>query len=189
VPDQALTPAPPLAGHDRSFGSIRVAAPENLAIVSLALPLGEEDAAERAIETGFGADLPGIGKSLTCEAGRTRLLRLGIDSAFVLFEHPAPDALGIVAAKLGDAAYLTDQTDVWCALGVSGPDCRAALERICPVDLHDDAFAVGDAARTVMEHLGVIVIRTGKDAFLLLSASSSARSFLHAVETSAANVT
>jgi sarcosine oxidase subunit gamma len=44
------------------------------------------------------------------------------------------------------------------------------------------------AQRTVMEHLGVLILRTGDDAFMLLSASSSAKSFLHALETSVANV-
>ena len=39
-----------------------------------------------------------------------------------------------------------------------------------------------------MEHLGTIIIRTEQDTFLLLSASSSAGSFLHAVETSIRNV-
>ena len=44
------------------------------------------------------------------------------------------------------------------------------------------------AARTVMEHLGVLILRTGEDDYLLLSASSSAKSFLHAVEVSLTNV-
>ncbi|MYA88775.1 MAG: sarcosine oxidase subunit gamma, partial [Boseongicola sp. SB0662_bin_57] len=42
---------------------------------------------------------------------------------------------------------------------------------------------------TVMEHMGAMAIRTGDDAFLLLSAGSSAESFLHAVETSYRYVT
>ena len=39
-----------------------------------------------------------------------------------------------------------------------------------------------------MEHLGVLIMRTGEDRFLLLSASSSAGSFLHAVETAIKSV-
>jgi sarcosine oxidase subunit gamma len=39
-----------------------------------------------------------------------------------------------------------------------------------------------------MEHLGVLILRSGDDEYLLLSASSSARSFLHAVETSLRNI-
>ena len=105
-----------------------------------------------------------------------------------MFTHATPDAERVVAARLNGAAYTTDQTDVWVALGLSGAARGAALERICPIDLHPDAFAVDDAARTVMEHLGVLILRTDADEYLLLSASSSARSFLHAVETSLRNI-
>ena len=58
------------------------------------------------------------------------------------------------------------------------------LERLCPLDLHESAFPVGAAQRTVMEHMGAVILREGTDEFLLLSASSSAASFLHAVKTS-----
>jgi hypothetical protein len=40
-----------------------------------------------------------------------------------------------------------------------------------------------------MEHLGAIVFHDAPDGFLLMSSASSARSFLHAVETSLHHVT
>lgn len=183
-----LTSAPPLAGVDQTFDGIHLRAPKDLAIVAVALPLGGEDAALAAIRKGYGADLPAPGKSTTAQEDGATLLRLAPDQAFILFHRAEPDAETIVAGRIGDTAYLTDQTDTWCALELSGPRARTALERICPLDIHPDAFAVGDAARTVMEHLGTIILRTGQDSFLLLSASSSAGSFLHAVETSIKNV-
>ncbi|MDX1786447.1 MAG: sarcosine oxidase subunit gamma, partial [Roseovarius sp.] len=70
---------------------------------------------------------------------------------------------------------------------ISGPGSLAALERICMLDLHPDAFKVNAVARTVMEHMGAIIARTGEDTYLLLSASSSAKSFLHAIELSIEN--
>jgi sarcosine oxidase subunit gamma len=73
-------------------------------------------------------------------------------------------------------------------LRVSGPKSRIALERICPLDLHPSTFPQGRVARTLMEHLGVIILHEGPDTYLLLSARSSAGSFLHAVETSVRNV-
>ena len=186
--DFTLTSAPPLAGHDDRFGDTRLRAPGDVAIVSVALPLGQEKAAHSAIKAAYGVDLPAPGKSVLAAKGGARLVRLAPDLAFVIFEHAGPDAREVVAAKLDDTAYLTDQTDVWCALELAGPMARPALERICPVDLHPDAFAVDDAARTVMEHLGSLVIRSADDTYLLLSASSSAGSFLHAIETSIENV-
>ncbi|WP_138934864.1 sarcosine oxidase subunit gamma [Roseovarius arcticus] len=189
MPDFTLTAAPPLAGYDRRFGDIHLIAPTDLAIVSIALPLGAEDAAKKAIKTAFGIALPEMGMSAVAKYKTSVIMRLGVDQAFVLFPSATPDAERQIAAKLKGAAYTTDQTDGWCALQISGPGALRALERICPVDLHPAAFAVNAIARTVMEHMGAIVARTGEDTYLLLSASSSAKSFLHAVEVSAQNAT
>ncbi|MDO5755898.1 MAG: sarcosine oxidase subunit gamma family protein [Rhodobacterales bacterium] len=189
MPDFTLISAPPLAGYNSSFGDIKLSAPKDLAIVSIALPLGGEDAAKAAITSAFGIDLPDtVGTSSPTKDGTASLMRLGADQAFVVFTSATPDAERQIAAKLNGTAYTTDQTDAWCSLEISGPGARRALERICPIDLHPDAFAVGAVARTVMEHMGAIIARTGDDSFLLLSASSSAKSFLHAVELSARNV-
>ncbi len=186
--DFTLTSEPPLKGFDHSFGDTRLHAPADLAIVSIALPLGAENAALKAIKSAFDADLPAPGQSVMGKDD-TRLVRLGPDQAFAIFTHATPDAEPHVQSLLKGAAYTTDQTDVWSGLVLDGPLARTALERICPIDLHPDAFAEGAAARTVMEHLGVLILRTGPDTYLLLSASSSAASFLHAVETSLLNVT
>ncbi|MBT8415130.1 MAG: hypothetical protein KJO30_12445, partial [Boseongicola sp.] len=53
-----------------------------------------------------------------------------------------------------------------------------------PLDLDPDTFPTGSAARTVMEHLGAMIVRVDDTRFWLMSARSSAMSFLHAVETS-----
>ena len=186
--DFQLVSVPPLAGYDQSFDGVQLKAPADLAIVSMALPLGGEAAAEKAIKSAYGAALPDVGNSVLSKDGGARLVRLSLDAAFVIFTHDTPDAESHVAGKLKGAVYTTDQTDVWTGLEISGPRARTALERICPIDIHPDSFAIGAAARTTMEHLGTLIIRTGDDAYLLLSASSSAGSFLHAVETSMKNI-
>ncbi len=183
-----LTAQPPLAGYERKFGDIALRASAELALVSIALPIGGEDAARTAIRAAYGCDLPEVGKACVTPKGPAQLARMGPDQALVLFEHTEPDAESRVAKALNGAAYTTDQTDVWVALEIEGPRARAALERICPVDLHDEAFAVMDVARTMMEHLGVIILRSDAEKWLLLSASSSAGSFRHALEVSAENV-
>lgn len=186
MPEFSLISAPPLAGYDETVGDIRLRAPEGGAIVSIALPLGGEAAAEKAVKAAYGVALPDVGQSVVAKGAR--VVRLGVDQAFVIFDHTDPNAEAVVAGKLNGAAYTTDQTDVWVALEISGARCRDALERICPLDLHPGAFPVDRAARTVMEHLGVLIIRTGEDAYLLFSASSSAGSFQHALHQSMINV-
>lgn len=185
--EYTLTPAPPLVGANMTIGEVRLRVPVGLAIVSLALPLGDEAEAAKAVQVAWGKALPEVGQSVTAKDG-VRLVRLGQDQAFVIFPHTPPDAAQVVAARLNGRTYVTDQTDAWAVLEMGGPQSRTALERICPLDLHPKVFAIDAAARTVMEHLGVLIIRTGGDAFLLLSASSSADSFLHAVQTSMQNV-
>lgn len=183
-----LTSEPPLAGYDKTIRDVRVKAPKDLALVSIALPLRAEDKALKAIKKAYGVDLPDVGSAATSKDRAYRLLRMAQDQAFVMFTHTTPDAADVVSKQLNGTAYVTDQTDVWTALDISGAAARAALERICPIDLHPDAFMINAVARTIMEHLGVVVLRTDEDTYTLLSASSSAGSFLHAVETSAQNV-
>ncbi len=184
--DFKLTSAPPLVGYNRSSEDVSLKAPADMAIVSIALPMGGEAQAEKAIKTAFGTTLPAPGKSEIGKGG-ARLIRLSPDAGLVLFQRTTPDAEPHVAGMLKGAVYTTDQTDVWTGLEISGPRARIVLERICPIDLHPGVFPEGEAARTVMEHLGVLIICTGADNFLLLSASSSAKSFLHALETSIQN--
>ncbi|PWE33795.1 sarcosine oxidase subunit gamma [Maritimibacter sp. 55A14] len=187
MPDLTLTPTPPLDGYAQDFAGTRLAEASELAIVAVATPAGGETALEAAVKAAYGTGTPAPGASILSKDGKARLVWSGPDQMFLLFTHDAPDAEAGVAAALGQAGYCTDQTGVWAALEISGPGVRGALERLCPLDLHPDAFAEGAAARTVMEHMGAFVIRTGSDAFLLLSASSSAKSFLHAVELSVRN--
>ncbi len=183
-----LSAVPALGGYSESFDGVSLSEVVNLAIVSMALPLGGKSAAKKAFKTTYGVALPDVGKSAMSKDGATRALRLGRDQAFVLFHHDAPDANNVVAEKMGGKVYTTDQTDAWVGLDISGSNARKALERICPVNLNPAVFAEGDIARTNMEHLGTVIIRTGDDEYRLLSASSSAGSFLHAVETSIKNI-
>lgn len=180
--DFTLTASPLLGGYERKFGSTSLRERDELALVSLAIPLGEDKKAAAAIKKAYGLPLPS--PVLSAEAGGKRLVSTTADQLMLIFEHATPDANQVVNEALNGACYTTDQTDVWIVLDLSGPLAHAALERLCPLDLHPDVFPIHSAARTTMEHMGAMVIRTGADSFLLLSASSSAASFLHAVETS-----
>lgn len=186
MPD-LLTATTPLNGHDETIAGTRLAEARGLAIVSLAQPMGGAEGFDKALTEAFDAARPEPGRS-TVGADGARVVWTAPDQVFAIFDHDAPDAVAVVGAKTGGAAYLTGQTDNWCALALAGPLARTALERICPIDLHPDAFPVDAAARTVMEHLGALIVRRGDDDYLLLSASSSAGSFLHAVQLSLKNV-
>lgn len=184
----ALDPRSPLDGYAETFGSVALAEVTGLALVSAAIPNGGDEAFAAALAEGLGAARPATGASVAGDRYGARLLGMQPDQLFILFDAPDPDrAAETVADALGPAAYVTDQSDSWAMLRIAGAGVRAALERICMLDLDAAAFPEGRVARTVMEHLAVIILRDGADSFLLLSPRSSARSFLHAVEVSIGN--
>ena len=86
-------------------------------------------------------------------------------------------------SALGDAASVTEQTDAWVAFDLAAADLAPILERLCNVDFR--VAPDGYATRTVMEHLGVYLIKHGPGAARIYGPRSSAESLLHAIETAA----
>jgi len=186
VADTGLQAVSPLRGYAETIGGIALSEVTGLGLVAVAPSQGEERALEAALNAGYGLDWPATGQSVT--GGDVRLLGMARDQAFLMFPHDGFGAVSAAHEKLGAAGWLTDQSDSWAMLRVSGADVRAALERICMLDLHPDAFGAGMVQRTTMDHLAVIILREEADTFLLMSPTSSAESFLDAVVTSARNI-
>ena len=86
-----------------------------------------------------------------------------------------------LATTLDGLAAVTDQSDMWAAWRVSGPDVRDCLARVVPIDLAPDVFRIGDLALTRSGHLDVRVSRTGVDAYELAVTRSTAADLLHAL--------
>ena len=179
-----------LGGYQAQFGPISLREISDICMVSMAVPLAGEQAVHKALKAAFGIDMPDIGQSQGAAALDSRVLRMGLDHMFVLFaraqntERPEQQ----IKTLMKSAVYTTDQSHSGVGLEISGPGCRSALERICPIDLHPERFAVNAVARTQMEHLGTIILCVDQETYWLFSASSSAKSFLHALETSIHNV-
>ena len=95
------------------------------------------------------------------------------------------DVAAHLAPIFGEAASITEQTDAWVRLDVTGP-LAPLLERLCNLDLA--RFPPGSATRTPMEHLGVLMIRRAEDQVTLLAGRSSAGSLHHALATAARSV-
>lgn len=89
-------------------------------------------------------------------------------------------------AALGDAASITEQTDAWVIFDLAAADLAPLLERLCNVDFR--AVPKGYATRTVMEHLGVYLVKLDQGAVRLYGPRSSAQSLMHALEAAAASV-
>ena len=189
MPEFKLVSEPLLGGYSEEFDGTKIEEVPDLAIASIACPMGGSERLRSAVSDAWSIDLPRTGTVEVSDESGVTLMFIAPDMYFALF--PNNDQLPVerVADELGDAAYYTDQTDNWVALRLSGAHSASALERICPVDVSPGSFPVGSATRTVLEHMGSVVYCESELRYLLLSASSSAESFLHAVETSVKHVT
>ena len=182
--------AEPFTGYfDQTSKNVKLREIFDMAVVSLAIPLGETLIAEKTLKSAFGMAIPDIGLSFLSNKKNVRIVRLSIDQAFVIFPRALHEtgAAHYITDIVKGKFYVTDQSDVWVMFEISGKGVRRALERICTLNLGPTAFEINAAARTSMEYLGTIIIRNDKDSFLLMSASSSANSFLNAVEKSIEN--
>ena len=76
-------------------------------------------------------------------------------------------------------AAITDQTDGWASLTLTGPHATDALARLVPLDLRPAAFPVGQTTRSALNHMQMILTRTAPDAFHILVFRSMARTAWH----------
>jgi len=174
-----------LDGYDKEIGTIRLREISNQSLIAMAIPLSEETKFKNSIKNIFGLKMPSPNKSVKNKD--TRIFSTQPDQIFALTKRTA-DPEKSMAIGFDGSAYITDQTDAWVILEISGSSSREALERICQLDLDKEIFQLDSMARTSMEHMSAIIIRKADDTFYLMSASSSAKSFLHAVELSAQHV-
>ena len=184
-----LKPFAPLTDIESTYEGCSIRQITDRALVSVSTPLGGEKKLAANVMKSYGTKIPKTGQSTTGNSQNIQLLGLQPDQLFLYFTYDGNDPVEMVEQHLGDAGYYCDQSDSWVIIALEGPNAHLALERICSLDLHPDVLIKGAVTRTQMEHLGVIVYRSGLDEFTLFSARSSAKSFHHAIITSIKNVT
>lgn len=186
----ALVAKPVLGGFHREYNGVTLDEVTGHSLLSIATFRGQEKKLAKVLASEYKIKIPVVGHSTVDNRSGARFLGLQADQCMVLFFDEADALFGKqLQDKLATAAWLTDQSDSWVMLRISGPLASAALERICLLDMHPDVFGEGQVARTVMEHMAVVILRGGTDSWFLMSPRSSAHSFLHALETSVHNVT
>lgn len=92
---------------------------------------------------------------------------------------------------VGDLASVSDQSDGYAVLRLTGPKVRDALCKLVPVDVHPRVFKVSDVAVTVAAHIGVTLWRLedhadGSPVFEIAVFRSLAASFWQVLSESAA---
>lgn len=158
----------PLGGASITHGGLQLAEVPLGPITSVAPRKGQEKplaAALRAMGLGF----PAPNRVLT--KGAAQMVWTGRDQAFLI---------GADATSLGPHAALTDQSDGWAALHLSGPLAAEALMRLIPLDLR--AMLPGTCARAPLGHMQSVLLRE-REGFTLLVFRSMARTAWHEIET------
>jgi sarcosine oxidase subunit gamma len=170
-------------GFDRDWNGTRLRELTDLAAVAVSVPKEGAAALRKKMKSAYGGAIPNVGESYVGKSD-VRAMGFAVDQFMLVWDHTPHSGVPAVEKNLGNTGYYVEQTNNWVFLEMSGPLARAALARVCAINTHPDKFAVDQAERTSMEHMGAVLCRTGEDTFLVMSASSTAGSFLHALETS-----
>jgi heterotetrameric sarcosine oxidase gamma subunit len=164
-----LVARPAWAGIDlpTTSGGVTLAAAPEAPMLSLAPFRG------RAAAVGdlLGAALPEAGRTARLDDA-SELIWAGLDLWLLRGPRATPD----LAARLADVAAVTDQSDGWTALALTGAGAAAVLARLVPIDLAPAAFPPGAVARTELRHMMCVILarEDGVELFVMRSFTESA---------------
>ena len=144
-----------------------------MALTSLTPFKGRQAALSQALEAAHELRFPAPGTVSTSQAGRC----IWFSQGQALLMGPQPDG------ALAQHAAITDQSDAWAVVELSGPGATDILARLVPVDLRCAKFPQGSTARTLLFHMMASVTRTGPDSFLILVFRSMAQTLVHDLQT------
>ena len=148
-------------------GGLTLSEADPAPITSVAPFAGQERAAGSALKA-LGLGWPKPGQAVTGQGGTC--LWSGQGQALLI--GPEPEGLVGIAA-------LTDQSDAWARLELSGPHAADVLARLVPLDLRERAFPVGAVARSGLNHMMMVLHRTGSESFEVLVFRSMAATAVH----------
>lgn len=164
-----LIASSPLAGLNLTIGKVTLAEVDLGHFTSIAPYRGKRSDLSEAMKAAHGMAFPDPNR-ITGTAG-ARALWFGREMA--LLAGPAPDA------SLGDYGALTDQSDAWACVTLSGVGIEDVLARLVPLDLRIGTFEPGHTARTLIGHMHGSVTRLGADEVLVMVFRSMATTLHH----------
>ncbi len=162
-----LTATSPCAGLDlTSAGGCELSEVDYGSITSVAPFRGREREVSDALKAAIGSGLPAPNR-VVGKAG-ARVAWSGLGQILVLGPPVAPEG-----------AAVTDQSDAWACLALTGRGSVDVLARLTPLDLRDSRFRRGHAARSLMGHMPCLFLRPGMARYEMLVFRSMARTAVH----------
>ena len=141
---------------------------EKLKLTSISAYKGKSKNLSEQLKKSHGMALPHYGRATGSEGSRA--LWFGRHSLLV---GPKCDE------KLAKFAMLTDQSDAWVVLRMSGDSMEAMLMRLSPVDIRLKTFKTGSVVRTDLLHVNVTLHRIGANTIDVYGFRSMAKTVCH----------
>ena len=162
---------------------------DGLGLSTVILRRGQLETLARRVREHYDIELPR--GSVRASRHEVAFLGLGPDSWLASKELGGNDFAVSLRAAVGPIASVSDQSDGYAVLRLSGSRVRETLAKLIPIDLHPRTFRPGDGASTVASHIGVTLWRLDDDqdkssVFEIAMFRSLAPEFWHALSESAA---
>lgn len=158
-----------LEGRRLTVGTVTLAEVDVGPITSIAVLPGGAKTVAKGLKT-LGLAMPEPNAFL--EKKGARIVWTGRDQAFLMSAD----------CPVLEGAAVTDQSDGWVVLSVSGAGVLDVLARWMPIDLRLAAFPVGGSMRTQLNHMNVVILHTEDQAFEIMAFRSMARTAWHEIE-------
>lgn len=166
-----LLPLPPCAGLlPISIGGITVTEVEIGPLQSVAPFAGQEQAVSAALESQIGIGLSAPNRMVRNDTARVQW-----------FGHRTWLVRG--AVSLDGLAAVTDQSDAWACVTITGARATDMLARLVPIDLRARVFPVDQTARTLLGHMPCAITRLATDTVEVMVMRSMAGTLVHELET------
>lgn len=179
-----------VAGHYGAQGDAGVLIKEirNFGLVQVMARRGKAPEMATAARTRFGVAAPETSNSV--ETGDATLIWSG-PGQFLVLSNEGMHTVETLAPALAASASLSDQSHARVLIAISGSKARSMLAKLSSIDLHPQAFPVGAAAATSIDHTSVTLWhgndRAGsQDVFNLLVFATFAESLWHTMLDAAA---
>jgi heterotetrameric sarcosine oxidase gamma subunit len=161
---------------------------QGLGLAKILVRKNAATALAQRVQTHFNCALP---TSPRRECGNDiAVMGIGPGSWLAMCENGGNDFASSLKPILGPFAAISDQSDAYGVFRLMGPQLRAALSKLVPIDIHDRAFKVGDVAETIAGHVGILFWRlddaAGSPVFDIAVARSFSVSLRHTLIQSAA---
>jgi sarcosine oxidase, subunit gamma len=167
-----------------TIGHVTISERFDVALASVAVRRGRDKDLAKAAKTA-GLPLPAAANSIAGKIYSTFWMTPEmwmVEAPFATHE----DISAYLKQALGETASITEQTDAWVRFDIASENLTPLMDRLCNIDLATKAN--GFASRTVIEHLGVYLIKRSDLEITLYGPRASAQSLLHALEVTAKSV-